>query len=332
MIRTKKHVITRAPYRISLGGGGTDLPFYASNRGGYLLTAAIDEYLTVMVAKRTIDTDIFLQYSDIERVKNVDHINHKIIREVLKYFKVDNSFQVSTFSTMPTFTGLGASSTLIVALLSAIRNIKNITISKIKLAEEAFYIEREVLRLSGGYQDQYIASLGGIQILEVEKNLRVNCTHLNLDKEIINELEKKLILVYTQLDRKSDKIIDSQIGEFNRNENLILKHYDKIKEIGKESVNCIIDRNWKKLGLLMDDHWKVKKMISEDISNSKIDEMYLDLKSCGAVGGKIIGAGGGGFLLMLVNENEDQFKKKALDRGYKIIEYKIDFKGVHSFE
>jgi len=330
MTNIKRHSVARAPYRISLGGGGTDLPFYAKKNGGYLITAAIDEYITVMVANRTLDDDIFIQYSEVERVKSTRDIRHNIIREVLNYFEIDKSFQVSTFSTMPTFTGLGASSTLIVALIRAIRDIKDIEISDTKLAEEAFYIERKILNLSGGFQDQYIASLGGIQIIEIGKDLNIKCKSMNLKKEIINELENKLFLIHSNIDRKSDVIIDSQINALKNNEFHILDSYDKIKDIGIKSAKCIRNRDWTKLAILMDNHWEIKKNLSDCITNKQIDTIYLELKSFGALGGKIIGAGGGGFFLMVVNNDIEKFKKKVNKAGYKFINYKIDLTGAHS--
>ena len=330
MSNIKRHAVARAPYRISLGGGGTDLTFYAKEKGGFLISAAIDEYISVMVAHRKLDNDIFIQYSDVERVRNVNDIKHNIIREVLKYFKISHAFQVSTFSTMPTFTGLGASSTLIVALIKSIRELLNEKISETKLAEEAYYIEREVLNLSGGFQDQYISSLGGVKIIKIDKKLNVECKNLDLRKDVIEELEQKLILIHSKVDRRSDKIIDSQIDEFQKNEKQIIEIYDKIKNIGKNSVECIKNKDWSNLGKLMDDHWKIKKRLSDGISSSSIDEMYLELKSFGSQGGKIIGAGGGGFFLMVVDKDVDNFKKKAEKKDYKLVDYKIDFNGAHS--
>ena len=173
MMKKKKHIIVSSPYRISLGGGGTDLPFYASKKGGFLITAAIDEFITVSVAKRSLDRKIFLQYSTTEMADSLDQLSHEVLREILRYFKITEAFQVATFSTMPAYTGLGASSTLIVGLVKAIREMHNKSIGPIRLAQEAYHIEREVLGLAGGFQDQYIAALGGIQILNISKNASI---------------------------------------------------------------------------------------------------------------------------------------------------------------
>ncbi len=324
MSSIKKHLIVSAPYRISLGGGGTDLPFYASKKGGELITGAINEYITVMVAKREIDKKIFLQYSQTEMVSSLNQISHEILREILRYFKIFDSFQVATFSTMPTFTGLGASSTLIVALVKAIRELYGKPVSQTKLAEEAFHIEREILGLSGGFQDQYIAALGGIQVLKINKDLKVSTKALQIEKEPLKKLQSSLFLIHAGIERKSEKIIESQKKALG-----IIDAYDQIKLIGKLSVDYILNAEIDKLGNAMDDHWKIKKKMSQKMSNSNIDNMYLELKSFGSIGGKIIGAGGGGFFLMVVNKNRKKFKETATCNNYKFIDFDFEFKGAH---
>ena len=324
MSSIKKHLIVSAPYRISLGGGGTDLPFYASKKGGELITGAINEYITVMVAKRAIDEKIFLQYSQTEMVSSLDQISHEILREILRYFKIFDSFQVATFSTMPTFTGLGASSTLIVALVKAIRELYGKPVSQTKLAEEAFHIEREILGLSGGFQDQYIAALGGIQVLKINKDLKVSTKAVQIEKEPLKKLQSSLFLIHAGIDRNSEKIIESQRKALG-----IIDAYDQIKSIGKLSVDYILNAEIDKLGNAMDDHWKIKKKMSQKMSNSNIDNMYLELKSFGSIGGKIIGAGGGGFFLMVVNKNRKKFKETATRNNYKFIDFDFEFKGAH---
>ena len=325
MSSIEKHLIVSAPYRISLGGGGTDLPFYASKKGGELITGAINEYITVMVAKRIIDKKIFLQYSQTEMVNSLDQISHEILREILRYFKISDSFQVATFSTMPTFTGLGASSTLIVALLKAIRELYGKPTSQIKLAEEAYHVEREILGLSGGFQDQYISALGGIQVLKINKDLKVSTKALKIEEKSLKKLQTSLFLVHAGIDRNSEKIIDSQKKALG-----IIDAYDQIKSIGKLSVDYILNGEIDKLGKAMDDHWKIKKKMSQEMSNSNIDNMYLELKSFGSIGGKIIGAGGGGFFLMVVNKNRKKFKETAIRNNYKFIDFEFEFNGVHT--
>jgi D-glycero-alpha-D-manno-heptose-7-phosphate kinase len=323
----KKYSIASAPYRISLGGGGTDLPFYASKREGLLVSGAINEYITVLVARRTLDNDIFIQYSKTEKVKKIDDIKHSIIREALRYFKIHDSFQLSTFSTMPTFTGLGSSSTLIVAIVKAIHNLNNSKRNPTQIAEEAFYIEREVLGLAGGFQDQYISSLGGIQIISVSKNLLVKTKPLKLESKVLSKLQNCLFLIHSGIERKSEIIIKDQQKEHN-----IHEAYDKIKSIGEQSIEYMKKGQISALGNAMHEHWKVKKAMTRSMSNSQIDKMYLTLRSLGSIGGKIIGAGGGGFFLMVVTENKKEFKKKAIEKGFKFVDFDFEFSGVHSVE
>ena len=159
-----KNVITNTPYRISLGGGGTDLPFYFKERGGFLISAGIDQYMTVHLAERKLDDKIFLQYSETEWTDNIADINHRLIKNILQYYNLTKSIQVSTISSMPTYTGLGASSTLTVGLVNAIVKLKGLCLSRMEVAEVSYDIERNMTKLEGGYQDQYIASLGGIKL------------------------------------------------------------------------------------------------------------------------------------------------------------------------
>ena len=321
----KKYSIVSAPYRISLGGGGTDLPFYASKREGFLVSGAINEYITVLVARRTLDHDIFLQYSKTEKVNKLDDVKHDLIREVLRYFNIYDSFQLSTFSTMPTFTGLGASSTLIVAIVKAIHNLNNSKRNPIQIAEEAFHIEREVLGLAGGFQDQYISSLGGIQIISVSKDLLVKTKPLKLESKVLSKLQNCLFLIYTGVGRESEIIIKDQQEEHN-----IQEAYDKIKSIGESSIEYMKKGQISALGNAMHQHWEVKKAMTRSMSNSQIDKMYLTLRSLGSIGGKIIGAGGGGFFLMVVTENKKEFKKKAIEKGFKFVNFDFEFSGAHT--
>jgi D-glycero-alpha-D-manno-heptose-7-phosphate kinase len=326
MLKQRKHIIASSPYRISLGGGGTDLPFYASKKGGMLITAAIDEHITVLVAKRELDKKIFLQYSQTEMLDSLDQASHRILKEVLKYFKISEAFQVATFSTMPAYTGLGASSTLIVGLIKALRELYNKPISPIRLAEESYHIEREILGLAGGFQDQYIAALGGIQILNISKNLKVKNTSLLLEDDKLKKLKSSLFILYSGIERNSEKVIEEQEKEKKLD---IFKAYDQIKLIGKSSVEFIKAGDMLSLGKSMDMHWEVKRKMTKSISNSSIDRMYIELKSFGSVGGKIIGAGGGGFFLMVVEKNKNQFIFKAKEANYKLIDFNFESKGAH---
>ena len=193
------------------------------------------------------------------------------------------------------------------------------------MAEEAYRIEREILGLSGGFQDQYIAALGGIQILKINSDLKVLTKPLQIGDKSLKKLQTSLFLIYAGVDRNSEKIIESQEKALG-----IIDAYDQIKSIGKLSVDYILNGEIEKLGKAMDDHWKIKKKMSQKMSNSNIDNMYLELKSFGSIGGKIIGAGGGGFFLMVVNKNKKEFIETATRNNYKFIDFEFEFKGAHT--
>ena len=197
-------VISQTPYRISLGGG-TDLPFYSNEKGGRLITAAINQYIKVSVSKRPLDDQILIQTTDVQFASNLDHVKNQIIRETLKYYNLNKGIQIATFSTLPSGIGLGSSSTVIVGLINAISRILDHNYSALEIAQLAYHIEREIIELSGGVQDQYIASIGGIQIIDIGRNGKININPLLINEKNRKILQEHLILVYTGIERNSSK-------------------------------------------------------------------------------------------------------------------------------
>ena len=319
-----KNIITNTPYRISLGGGGTDLPFYYKEKGGYLISASIDQYITTHIAERKLDDKIFLQYSETEWADNIDNIKHEIIKLILKYYNMTKGIQVGTYSSMPTYTGLGASSALIVGLVNAFIKLKNQNKTKLEIAEIAYHIERVLLKLEGGFQDQYITSLGGIQVIEIDKEGKVSCKPLKIGPGSLKELQTSLVLVHTKINRRSDDIIKAQYDS-----NMAMDCYEEIKEIGIESSKYLINGDCEKLGLAMDKHWKIKKKITNVMTNSYLDDVYIELKKSGAFGGKIIGAGGGGFFLMAIPKHKNTFFEKLEQLKLRSVPFKFEFLGTH---
>jgi D-glycero-alpha-D-manno-heptose-7-phosphate kinase len=317
--------ISRTPYRISLGGGGTDLQFYSRLKGGSLISAAINQYLTVSVAIRPLDSKILVQTTDVQFADSLDEIKNKIIKGTLEYFNINKSIQVSTFTTIPTGIGLGTSSTLIVGLVKILSKMKNIELSPMELGKISHYIERTILGFEGGIQDQYIASLGGIQILNVDEDDNVTSSPLFVENISRKELEKHLILVFTKLERSSTQVIKSQKKDISKT----IEIYDRIKEIGSQSIPLIQRADIEGLGILMNQHWELKKSLSNKISNHHIDDMYKKLMNFGSPGGKIIGAGGGGFFLMAVPDKVDNYCKLIKESGYNYLEWEFDFGGSH---
>jgi D-glycero-alpha-D-manno-heptose-7-phosphate kinase len=321
----RQSVIIKTPLRIALGGGGTDLPFYSKVRGGLLITAAIDEYISVSAASRPLDEQILLQTTSVQFSKNINDVENPLIRETLRYFNRTNAIQIASFSTLPTGIGLGSSSTLIVGIVNAISTLNAQPLPPMELAHTSWKIEREILGFAGGIQDQYIAALGGIQILTVEKNGKVLAEPLNIKEESRLELERRLVLVYSGKERDSMSIIKSQEVDFETK----IAIYDAIKEIGVMSVDIIRKGDIQGLGEVMDEHWKLKKQLSKNISNSYLDDQYIQLKENGSCGGKIIGAGGGGFFMMAVTGNVNEYLKNIFDLGFHSLDWQFDNQGSH---
>ena len=327
----KKHlVITKTPYRISLGGGGTDLPFYSKEKGGLLISASINQYITISVATRPLDDQFFIQTTENQFAYKIDDLKHPIIKEVLRYFEVEKSIQVATFSTLPTSAGLGSSSALVVGLIHALTLItdERQKMTDMDIAKEAHKVEREIIGLSGGVQDQYISALGGIQILKVNQSGEVSAEYLMIEEHNRHELERGLVLVYTGEVRKSEEIIESQKVDRNRT----IQIYDEIKEIGRRSVNLLKEADIEGLGRAMDDHWRVKKGLSAKMTNGTMDELYIKLKSIGSSGGKIIGAGGGGFFMMAVPGKVDTYLEKVSQLKCRYLDWRFEFRGTHAIE
>lgn len=321
-------VIVKSPYRISLGGGGTDLPFYFQERGGLLISASINQYMTVSAAARVLDDKFFIQTTYTQSAEKLDELTHDIIREALRYFDVQKGFQVATYSTLPTATGLGASSTLMVALVSALNLLKGNVVGPWEVAKEAHHVERGILGLEGGVQDQYIAALGGIKVLEVDTSGKVSARELNIPEHNRHELERGLALIHTSEVRDSTWVIKSQQADKNR----MLENYDKIKEIGEESVKYLMEGDVQRLGEAMHRHWETKKKLSSKISNSHLDDIYLQLKKIGSPGGKIIGAGGGGFFMMAVPGSVDQYLREVSKLNFRFLDWRFEFRGAHMID
>lgn len=320
-----QYVTSKTPFRISLGGGGTDLPNYSKIRGGELLTAAINQYCTVSLSSRPLDNNVLVQTTKVEFRKSTKDIKHEIIRETLRYFKLDNALQLSTFTSIPTRTGLGSSSTLIVGLICAITKMKNIKISKREIAKLAYKIERKILNLKGGIQDQYISAFGGIQKIKVSKTGIVNLKTINISPKVQKILNSGLVMIYSGKQRNSSRIIKS----IKDDQSKVIEVFDEIKELGKKSYNYLINGDIEMIGKIMNKHWELKKKLSSNMSSFELDKSYKELKKYGSPGGKIVGAGGGGFFMMAVNENKKRYLKKLNENGYRILDWKFDFNGTH---
>ncbi len=318
--------ITRTPLRISLGGGGTDLPSYYKNSGGLVLSAAINKYIYISINEPFTDNYI-LKYSKIENQKKIIDINHPIIREILlEYGENIPRIEITSAADIPAGTGLGSSSSFTVGLIKALHDFQNKKIIPFKLAEGACNIELNKLREPIGKQDQFIAAHGGIKVLKFNSNDSVEVSNLNINKENISQLEKRLHLYFTGITRSASEILKEQDDKSLDNDKEMIRNLDFVKNIGFETISCLEKGDITHMGKLMIEHWFYKKKRSKKMTNSNIDEIYDYAINNGALGGKLIGAGAGGFLMFLSDETKN-LSESMREIGMKELNFKFDQDG-----
>lgn len=320
-------IITRTPFRVTLGGGGTDLPSFYAEYGGFILAAAIDKYMFLNVNTPILDDKIRVRYSKLELVDFVDEVQHTLVREALRHFGVLQGIEIVSIADIPAGSGLGSSSSFLVGLLNAIHALLQDQASPHKLAEEACHIELNVLRKPIGKQDQYMAAFGGITALEIGRSGGVSVSRLNLNVEVIEALERNILMFYTNDLRDSTSILQKQDAATHRKEPVVVSSLCEIKDIGIEIACAISKGNLRRFGELMDHHWQLKKQLSNGITNPQIDAWYELAKSAGAIGGKISGAGGGGFLMFYCEERKVQVREAMRNAGLKELKFRFDFEG-----
>jgi D-glycero-alpha-D-manno-heptose-7-phosphate kinase len=282
-------IIVRTPLRISLFGGGSDFPSYFMNHDGQILSTTIDKYVYVIVKER-FDNNIRLGYSVTENVTNVNDLKHELAREAIKMFDL-NGIEISTMADVPGGTGLGSSSAITVGLLHALYAYKGSLPSEYDLARGAIEIEIQKLNKPIGYQDQIISAYGGFSKIEFLDNFEVSKPEIS--RETLDALDKNLFLWYTNNIRDASSILEEQ----NKNTSKNLEVLNDIVDLCKYAEKKLIKGNVNIIGELLDESWELKKQLATKVSNDEIDELYDYAKKYGATGGKISGAGGGGFLL-----------------------------------
>lgn len=307
-------IIVRSPLRITLGGGGTDLPSYYRKYGGFLIASSIDKYVYISVSTPFQDK-VLLKYSSIESRKNSSLIHHPIVKQVLKSEKINRQIEITSVADIPSGTGLGSSGSFTTALIRALYEYKNKIITKEHLAEYACDIEINKLKQPIGKQDQYAATFGGLTAYTFNKDDSVDVERIQLDKNIFYELEDSLLLFYTGKTRSAGKILDDQNKKSKRNNISIIENLHKTKEMGKKSLEFMLQGNLDEFALLMHEHWMNKIKRSHGMSNEKINLWYQNGLDNGALGGKVVGAGGGGFLMFYAKDKallRDKMKKLKL--------------------
>jgi D-glycero-alpha-D-manno-heptose-7-phosphate kinase len=318
-------IIARSPFRISLGGGGTDLPSYYREHEGFVIAAAIDRYVYIMVHHRFV-RPIFLKYSKLELVDRVDDIEHPIIREALKLVGIGEHLELASMSDIPSGTGLGSSGSFTTALLKALHAHQRHPVLAQDLAQQACDIEINRLGEPIGKQDQYIAAFGGLTCFTFHRDDTVTAEPLKIDQETLYNLEDNLLLYFTGYSRSAGAILKDQDARTRRSDSSVVDNLHYVKEIGLRSREMLEKGDLVGFGELMHEHWEHKKRRAASMSNPNIDRWYTLARENGAVGGKLVGAGGGGFL-MLYATDKVRLRQAMRTEGLQEVRFRFDFEG-----
>ena len=319
-------IITRSPLRISLGGGGTDLPSYYRRHSGFLIAAAINKYVYLTIHE-TFVNDLIIKYSKLERVANAESIEHPIFREALKLLKIhETNLEICSMADIPAGTGLGSSGSFTTALLKALGTYRKHLVHPRELAEQACHIEIDLLKESVGKQDQYIAAFGGLTCFQFLPNDHVQVSPLKVDTETLYNLEDNLLLFFTNYSRSASSILKDQDDRSAKSDQTMIDNLHFIKDLGWQSKEALETGDLPKFAGLMNVQWEWKRKRSADISNTEIDKWYQLAMNNGAMGGKLIGAGGGGFL-MFYTEDKTRLRHAMNRAGLKEVRFRFDFEG-----
>jgi D-glycero-alpha-D-manno-heptose-7-phosphate kinase len=319
-------IITRSPLRLSLGGGGTDLPSYYRKFGGFLIAAAIDRYVYITL-HQNFTQELIIKYSQLERVQTVDQVEHPIVREALRMVGLEHpNLEIASMADIPAGTGLGSSGSFTTGLLKALHTYSKNLVHPSELAAQACEIELEKLGEPIGKQDQYISAYGGITCFRFEPNDRVEAWPLRLSRETLLNLEDNLILMFTGYSRSASAILREQDVRSTDMDSEMLDNLHFIKELGYRSQIALETGKLEELADLMNVHWEHKKKRSGSMSNTCIDEWYDLARNNGALGGKLIGAGGGGFLLFYC-EDKKKCRHALTAAGLREVRFHFDFEG-----
>ena len=319
-------IIARSPLRISLGGGGTDLPSYYEQFGGFLIAAAIDKYVYVTVM-RPFMQGIYLKYSELEHVERIEDVRHPIIRESLSMMDLRTpQIEITTLADIPAGTGLGSSGSFTTALLKALYSHRRRLLHPAELARLACHVEIDRLREPVGKQDQYIAAYGGISCFDFRQDGSVEARPLAISMDTLFDLEDHLLLFFTGFSRSAGSILKDQHIRSQAVDPEMLANLHYVKDLGYRSQAALERGKCGEFGELMHEHWEHKKRRSKGMSNPRIDEWYELGRTHGAVGGKLVGAGGGGFL-MFYAEDRTSLRQSMSHAGLEEVRFRFDFEG-----
>jgi len=319
-------IITRSPMRISLGGGGTDLPSYYRDHSGFVIAAAINKYVYITLHQTFVD-ELIIKYSQMERVRSIDEVQHPIIREAFRLTEVPGPYlEVASMADIPAGTGLGSSGSFTTALLKALHTLNKNLVHARELAEQACHIEMDVLKEPIGKQDQYISSFGGLTCFRFLPNDHVEVWPLKIDTDTLYNLEDNLLLFFTGYSRRASEILEEQDSRSKSNDQEMIANLHFVKQLGQDSRKALESGDLLRFAEIMDVHWQHKKKRSSSMSNGQIDQWYETARTNGALGGKLIGAGGGGFL-MFYGEDKVRLRRAMREAGLQEVRFRFDFAG-----
>jgi D-glycero-alpha-D-manno-heptose-7-phosphate kinase len=319
-------IMTRSPLRISLGGGGTDLPSYYREHSGFVIAGAIDKYVYILMHQRFVPR-ILLKYSQLEEVDRIGDIKHPLIREALRLVGwEDLRLEITSMADVPAGTGLGSSGSFTTALLRALHAGMKGLVHPAELAEQACRIEIDILNEPVGKQDQYIASFGGITCFRFLPNGQVEVWPLKISPQTLYDLEDHLLLFFTGYTRAAGAILREQDSRSKENDPGMIANMHFVKQLGRDVKEALEAGDLTRFGKLMNTHWEYKKGRSSAMSNDRIDHWYQLARSHGALGGKLIGAGGGGFLMFLCQEGS-RVRQVLTAEGLQEMRFRFDFEG-----
>lgn len=325
-------IVTRTPFRVTLGGGGTDLPSYYARGGGFVFSMAITRYMYVMVNPRLIDRQIVLHYRQSEIVDALDDLRHELVREALRYVGVRDAIEISSIADLPAGTGVGSSGSFLVGLLLALHQLTREYVSLQALAEEACTIELDILRKPIGKQDQFIAAFGGLTAFDISADGTVTPMRVDLGDSALADLVASSHIYYTGQHRDAVQALAPQNRATQHADDprhgTVVDSLDRINDLGHRILDAIRCENFDQWGQLLHEHWTQKKQLSSTISPSGVDEIYDDVRArFGVLGGKIIGAGGGGFLMLYCPRQHKALEQFMTSRGMPRLHYMVEPEG-----
>ena len=322
-------ITTRAPLRIPLGGGGTDLSSYYTEHGGFILSAGIDKYVYIQLNTLKVEDFIRVKYARTERVGQPADIEHPLLRESLLHTQSDTGLEIGAMADVPGRTGMGSSGSFTVALLAALHAHQRTPLATGDLAEEAHYVENVRARQPAGKHDHYLGAFGGLTCLEIGRDGSVQVSPLTISNHAMEELRNSMLLFFTGIERESFDILTQQQRDTESGVQAVVDSLHEVKDIGYAIKEALERDDLETFGHLLDKHWQLKKRRSDMMSNAAIDKWYDLGRQSGALGGKILGAGGGGFLMLYCPaEYRRQLRQRMAAEGLREMNFQFDMEGM----